>query len=71
MSVWKHGVRPAQAGFMVSVGVRHPPHKDADCAAALAALKRAGFACAPTSGDTILELAEQERRVRELAENVS
>lgn len=66
---WKGGTRPAQAGFMISVGVRHPPHKDADCNAALAALRRAGFQCAPTSGETILELAEQERRVRELAEN--
>ena len=53
---------------MISVGVRHQ-HRQLDCRTALMALKRAGFSCAPTSGDTILELAEQEKRVRELAEN--
>lgn len=59
---------PAQFGFLVSVGVPNR-NKDAHCKRVLTVLRQAGYQCGPTSGDTILELAEQERLTRELAAN--
>lgn len=59
---------PPEEGFMISTGVSHET-KDADCKRALRTLEQAGFTCAPTSDDTILELAEQIRLTRELEDN--
>lgn len=68
----KATVVPAEEAFVVTVGVPHDERqRNAQCRRALTVLQQAGFQCGPTSGDSILQLAEQETLNRELAANDS
>lgn len=61
---------PAEEAFIVTVGVPHDERQRvAHCQRAQLVLRQAGYTCGPTSGDSILELAEQEKLNRELASN--
>lgn len=61
---------PAEEAFVVTVGVPHDDRqRRAHCQRIQVVLRQAGYQCGPTSGDSILELAEQERLTRALAAN--
>lgn len=60
----------AEEVFVVSIGVPHDERtRNAHCKRVLTVLQQAGYIVGPTSGDSILELAEQEQLNRQLAAN--